>query len=95
MICDIMNRSIILNREGRHHEQKRKTYGYIINITYMRFRRYGNPWMRSSERNRSDEPVPGIFTGTDRERKTAALMAAVFVSSISVQFVVDFHRNLE
>lgn len=81
-MCDIMNRSIILNREGRHYEQKRKTYGYVINITFMRFSCYGNPRMCSSERNWPNGPVSGIFTGTDRKRKTAVLMAAVFVSFI-------------
>lgn len=45
----------------------------------MRFRRHGDPWMRSSERNESDGPVSGIFAGKDRERKTAAVMTAVFV----------------
>lgn len=44
----------------------------------MRFRCHGDPWMRSSERNQSDGPLSGIFAGKDRERKTAAVMTAVF-----------------
>ena len=44
----------------------------------MRFRCHGDPWMRSAERNPSDGPVSGIFAGKDRERKTAAVMTAVF-----------------
>ena len=44
----------------------------------MRVRCHGDPWMRSAERNPSDGPVSGIFAGKDRERKTAAVMTAVF-----------------
>lgn len=49
----------------------------------MRFRCHGDPWMRSSERNRSDGSLSGIFAGKDGERKTAAVMTAVFCVSSS------------
>lgn len=86
LICDIMNKSIILNREGRHYEQKRKACNFIINFTFMCFRCYGDPWMCSSERNQSDGPVSGIFAGKNRERKTAAVMTAVFCVPSGVRF---------
>ena len=66
--------------------KKRKTYDFIVNITFMRFRCHGDPWMRSSERNRSDGPLSGIFAGKDRERKTAAVMTAVFCVPSGARF---------
>lgn len=52
----------------------------------MRFRCHGDPWMRSSERNQSDGPLSGIFAGKDRERKTAAVMTAVFCVPSGARF---------